>query len=233
MTTVSAPETLALHTSYLTLDAHHRIVRDALLDAHLMHRLIMSGWREDIFPGEEESRASLRILYALTAGTDHRVRVVAQANTPPNWHLDTGVLVGDVDQRTRQAPLAGTISFQLTAAPHKSVPSTGRTESGARPRGKKIPLPQAEQEDWGRKALTRAGLDVLDLNVRPGTGIGSALKSLPANQRPTPTAVFAHTTIVYTGTARITDPGAHRSALTGGIGPAKAYGCGLLLTRTA
>ncbi|MBM4574951.1 type I-E CRISPR-associated protein Cas6/Cse3/CasE [Rhodococcus hoagii] len=233
MTTLETPTTLALHTSYFTLDARNRIVRDALVDAHLMHRLIMSGWREDLFPGESDPRASLGILYAIAPGTDHRIRVVAQAASVPNWRLDEGILIGGVDQRTRQAPLSGAIAFQLTAAPRKSRPAPPRTETGQRARGKKVPLPVEEREEWGRKALTRAGLDVLTLNVRPAARLESASKSLPPNQRSTPKAVFAHTTVTYTGTARITDTDAHRAALTAGIGPAKAYGCGLLLTRGA
>lgn len=233
MTTAPAPDTLALHTSYLTLNARHHIVRGALVDAHLMHRLVMSAWREDIFPGEADPRASLGILYAIAPGTEHRVRVVAQASTTPSWHLDDDVLIGAVDQRIRQAPLSGTVAFQLTAAPRKSVASQVRTESGARPRGKKVPLPQGERDAWGRRSLTAAGLEVLTLNVRCGSRLDSPIKSLPPHQRTTPKAVFAHTTVTYTGTARITDPEAHRAALIGGIGPAKAYGCGLLLTRPA
>lgn len=215
----TAVDTLALHTSYLTLDARHRIVRDALVDAHLMHRLIMSGWREDLFPGEERPRANVGILYALAPGTDNRVRVVVQANTPPNWAFDEGVVLGGVDHRTRHAPLTGDISFQLIAAPRKSSGDRVRTDSGSLSRGKTFPLPAAEREDWGRRTLTRAGVEVIDITVRPGGRLQSAKKSLQ------------HNTVIYSGTARITDADAHRAALVEGVGPAKAYGCGLLLTR--
>lgn len=36
------------------------------------------------------------------------------------------------------------------------------------------------------------------------------------------------TRVTYNGILQVTDPAALRRALTGGIGPAKAYGCGLL-----
>lgn len=228
----AASETLTLHTSYLTLDARRRPVRDALVDTHRMHQLVMSGWREDIFPGEADPRAALGILYAVSPGTDHHVRLVVQGRTAPNWKFDDGVLIGEVDQRVRRAPLDGTISFQLIAAPRKSR-SQRPGANGIKLRGKKIPLPTEEREQWGRKALTSAGLDVLTLDARDGRRLESDIKSLPREQRATPKAVFAHTTVVYTGSARITDPAAHLAALSAGIGPAKAYGCGLLLTRPA
>ncbi|ULD39032.1 type I-E CRISPR-associated protein Cas6/Cse3/CasE [Rhodococcus qingshengii] len=230
MTTVA--DTLTLHTSYLTLDARHRTVRDALVDTHLMHQLVMSGWREDIFPGEGEPRAELGILYAVSLSVDHRVRLVVQGHTPANWQLAPGVLLGEVDHRARQAPLDGTIAFQLIAAPRKSLPCPP-ADSGKKRRGKKIAVPAEEREQWGRKALTAAGLEVATLDVRSGARLESETKSLPRKQRATPNAVFTHTTVVYTGTARITDPALHAAALTGGVGPAKAYGCGLLLTRAA
>lgn len=231
MTTTHDAETLALHTSYFTLDARNHTVRGALIDAHRMHTLIMSGWRDAMFPGEATPRAALGILYALAPAADHRVRVVVQARTAPHWNFGDGILLGAVDQRLRQAPLAGTISFQLTAAPRKSTAPREHTPGAPRTRGRKIPLPPDQYEAWGRHTLARAGLDVADLTVRSGTRLESATKSLPRQQRPSPKAVFAHTTVTYTGTAHIIDPGAHREALTTGIGPAKAYGCGLLLTR--
>ncbi len=40
-------------------------------------------------------------------------------------------------------------------------------------------------------------------------------------------------TIDYGGTLTVTDPGAFVAALQGGIGPAKGFGCGLLLVRPA
>lgn len=225
--------TVPLHTSYFTLDARHRTVRNALVDAHLMHQLIMSGWRTSILPGDENPRMHLGILYAIDPGTDHRIRVVAQANTTPDWNLDTGILIGTVDHRVRNAPLAGTVNFQVTAAPTKAVPATARNSDGTRPRGKKIPVPAAEREQWAHRALARAGLDIHELHVRASSRIESERKSLPRNQRPTPSAVFAHTVVTYTGTATIIDPQAHRTALHQGIGPAKSYGCGLLLTRVS
>lgn len=226
-----APDTLALHTSYFTLNAAHRTVRDALIDAHAMHRLIMSGWRQELFPGEANPRADIGVLYALSPGADHKVRVITQAQIAPTWVLPEGVLLGAVDDRIRSAPLAGTIAFQLTAAPRKSIPSPHRLPDGTRPRGRQIPLPAADREAWGRRALTRAGLDVHTLIAGQSTRLESESKSLPRNQRTRPGAVFAHTTVTYTGTGTITDPDAHKAALIGGVGPAKAYGCGLLLTR--
>ncbi|MFZ2529772.1 MAG: type I-E CRISPR-associated protein Cas6/Cse3/CasE [Rhodococcus sp. (in: high G+C Gram-positive bacteria)] len=223
--------TTALHTSYLTLDARHSTVRAAAVDAHLMHRLIMSGWRTAILPTDSTPRTHLDVLYAIDRGPAHQLRVVAQANTAPEWNFDTGILIGTVEHRIRTAPLTGTINFQLTAAPTKSIPSTTRHADGTRPRGKRVPAPATEYERWAQRALARAGLDVHTLDVRVRSRIESERKSLPRHQRATPNAVFAHTTVTYTGTATVTDPDAHHSALRRGIGPAKSYGCGLLLTR--
>ncbi|WP_052062907.1 type I-E CRISPR-associated protein Cas6/Cse3/CasE [Rhodococcoides fascians] len=225
-------ETVALHTSYLTLDARHPEVRRALVDAHNMHRLVMSGWRDQILPTDTEPRRTLGILYTLSLETHNRVRLVVQAKTPPDWHFDAGVLHTSIDQRRRNPPLAGTVAFQLTAAPTKSVPSAPRTDTAPRARGKKIPLPSAERDAWGRKMLAAGGLDVESLTVHAGPRLDSAIKSLPRAHRATPKAVFAHTTVVYTGTAHIMDAEPHIAALTHGVGSAKAYGCGLLLTRS-
>jgi len=42
---------------------------------------------------------------------------------------------------------------------------------------------------------------------------------------------MTHFTVRFDGLLRITDPDAFRATLIRGIGPAKAFGCGLMLVR--
>lgn len=225
--TTTAPAVVVLPTSYLTLDADHPHVRAALLDANRMHQLIMSGWQHAAFPGEP-ARATLDILYALSPTTTGAVRVVTQAAVAPHWQLPDNMLTASTTDR--HAPLHGTIAFQLTAAPTKSLPGTP-IAPGKHSRGRKIPLPVDQRHAWGERVLRSAGLNVVDLHTTTIGRLHSPTKSLPPDQRPAPTSVFTHTTVTYTGIATIADPTRHRHALTHGIGPGKAYGCGLLLTR--
>lgn len=226
-------DTVTLPASYLTLNADHPRVQAALIDAHLMHQLIMTGFAHAAFPGETTARANLGVLYAMSPTQNGTVRVRVRATVDANWtELPADLLAtGDhtsISQQPEHAPLAGRIAFQLTAAPTKSLPTH---RPGAR--GRRVPLPADQRLDWGMRALTHAGLNVHTLKHSEAVRLESETKSLPRDQRNHPKAVFAHTTVTYTGTATITDPDTHRAALLTGrrLGPGKAFGCGLLLTR--
>ncbi|WP_043738079.1 type I-E CRISPR-associated protein Cas6/Cse3/CasE [Nocardia asiatica] len=220
-----------LPRSYLTLDANHRGVRAALIDVQLMHRLIMTGWRQADSP-QPGIRAELAILYALDLTTSGTVRVVTQAAVEPHWQLAPGTTTEAPVARQHFAPLDGAIEFQLTAAPTRNLPPVPNITPGRRARGRRVPLPTDEHLAWGKNVLTRrAGLTVRELTISNISRLDSATKSLPPDERPIHAAVFAHTTVTYHGVAEITDPDTHCHALIHGIGRAKSWGCGLLLTR--
>ncbi len=120
-------------------------------------------------------------------------------------------------------PEAGqSLAFVLTANPIKTVADVFKdSKPDKRSTGVRVPLLKEEQQrDW----LTRKLAGIADLDqvaIAPQAPIyfrkaNRAGKIVPA---------------VFEGTLRVADGDALRKLLLGGVGPAKAFGCGLLLVR--
>jgi CRISPR system Cascade subunit CasE len=120
-------------------------------------------------------------------------------------------------------PVAGQrLAFLLTANPVKTITDAEReAKPGKKSEKCRVPLIQEEaQRDWLARKLAGAadveGADVLPhapLHFRKGNRGGKVV------------------TVSYEGTLRVIDPAALAARLENGIGPAKAFGCGLLLVR--
>lgn len=209
----------------LTVDGRHPRIRDAVVDAHLMHALVMDGFTDHIDADQTSPRAALRVLYTQRSG-DNRIDLLVQADTVPDYTSLPGLVsVTDWDETP---PEHGRVAFQLTAAP---ATNTTRPADGGPRRPRRPITDPAEQQDWLHHKLARNGLAV-DQMTSVATGeLASGHKSKPRPQRRTRWDVFHHATVTVTGAGTITDPGMFTAALRDGIGPAKAYGCGLLLAR--
>jgi len=87
-------------------------------------------------------------------------------------------------------------------------------------RSRRVPLPHADRPGWLRRQLTGA-LTVTDLDDR-------ALRPVVA-PRPDGRATLARH--LFTGAGTVDDPQVLARLVRGGVGPGKAYGCGLLTVR--
>ncbi len=145
-------------------------------------------------------------------------------------------------------------AFRLTASPvqNTSTPtgaSAHRTKTAAELHHRSYRVPHrtaAQQLDWFLQRTTRWGFDIpaartdtpavgLDNRTGPDAGSGDAPRDVRITDRnrhsftkPGTRTPVTLTTATFEGRLRIADPGLLQHALLGGIGPSKAYGCGLL-----
>ena len=123
---------------------------------------------------------------------------------------------------------AGTTwGFRLTANPTHSVrrpPQLASEQVEPRSRGQRLAHVTVEQQlAWLMTRAERLGIDVGNLG-EPTVAVTERSLSTFRRQSSSVTIGFAR----FDGTLVVTDPDALRIAMRGGIGPAKAYGCGLL-----
>lgn len=113
------------------------------------------------------------------------------------------------------------VGFSLVANPVRRPPRP-RDEHGRRPPDKRVPIPPGDRAAWLLEKLSGAlnvtALDGQDLGTRTGRRNG---------------AHIAHLWHAFTGRATVADPDALDRLVTGGVGPGKAYGAGLLIVRDA
>ncbi len=195
---------------------------DEVRNPYNLHRLI---WR--LFPGQEREPVSsdnsrrFGFLYRMEQwSTGRPARALVQSIQAPQSASGLAVLgIRAFDPQ----PVAGqALAFVLTANPIKSVvdehidAKPGKTSSHVR-----VPLlKEDEQRAWLRRKLAGAA-ELAEFTVirhppsyfRKGNRAGKLV------------------TVSYEGALRVTDAEALRQLLMQGVGPAKAFGCGLLLVR--
>jgi CRISPR system Cascade subunit CasE len=118
--------------------------------------------------------------------------------------------------------LGWTFRFRLRANPTKKV-APRDAGSGLHAKGKRVDLRnEADQRAWLERKAQQHGFTVGGLHV---------------NDEPRLTSRFSHQSgsgpivvapVLYQGILQVTDAAAFHQTLEEGIGPGKAYGCGLL-----
>lgn len=174
-------------------------------DAHAMHRAIHAATRSN----------NSRVLWARPAPD----RLVIRTNGAVDWAelpgaIPVGVVLTVIPQAGEQTRWA------LVANPCRATgsrdPATGRLIG----RSKRVPLPEPEWEPWVRRKLAAAlDVDQVEHTLLPGwTG-------RPRDGR----RPITLTRVAFAGTATVTNQDALTRLLADGVGPGKAFGCGLLL----
>jgi CRISPR system Cascade subunit CasE len=195
---------------------------EAARNPYDLHRQL---WR--LFPGEErETRANGEdarqgFLFRIE---DHRTgrpaRLLVQSRRAP-VRADGLLLLGS--REIQPAPSASQrLAFVLTANPVKTITDTEReAKPGKQSEKCRVPLiKEEEQHGWlARKlapAVTLESADILPhapLYFRKGKRAGKLV------------------TCTFEGVLRVDAPELLTSLLENGVGPAKAFGCGLMLVR--
>lgn len=195
---------------------------DTARNPYEFHRQL---WR--LFPGvEKEVRRSgdeprQGFLFRVEESLPGRpARLLVQSRQAPA--MASGVSVIGTREFNPQ-PVAGQrLAFLLTANPVKTITDAERVAKPGKKSDKcRVPLIQeAAQREWlTRKLAAAAQIEAADvlphapLHFRKGNRGGKLV------------------TVSYEGTLRVSDPAALAGCLENGIGPAKAFGCGLLLVR--
>lgn len=195
---------------------------DAVRNPYDIHRHL---WR--LFPGQEREMHDIGdtsrqgFLFRIEAqATGRPARLLLQSRRTPS-RAPGIVILGS--REFQPAPREGQqLAFILTANPIKTIIDAQRDAKPAKRSDKcRVPLiKEKEQLDWlarkVAKAATLESVKVLPhspLYFRKGKRLGKLV------------------TCTFEGILRITGPANLVDLLENGIGPAKAFGCGLLLVR--
>lgn len=180
------------------------------------------------FDGKDEERILFRIDGPARTRRGLRPRVLVQSTQEPNWDAAFGnapflIVGGDLRVKPYDPAFAPgqVLRFRLRANPTKKQKAEGR-KNGAR-------VGLTTEEDrlaWLQRKAEQGGFALLRDSltmVAEGRQYSRRSRQIDPNGH-----VHVHQAVLFDGLLRIEDGEAFRAALAGGIGPAKAYGFGLL-----
>jgi CRISPR system Cascade subunit CasE len=216
-----------MYLSRLLLNPRSRQVQRELADPYQMHRTIMSAFP---FPLPEDERILFRVEENPRTGL---IALLVQSIHPPDWTLLTEppkayLLPADTvpDQLPNPAvkPFdpaltpGQTLAFRLLANPTKRLGKNA--EKAAR---KRIGLTrEADQLAWLQRKLESAGCLLVDARTGQQEKVKGSLHREDQKHN------LSFQAVRFEGHLQINDPDKLLPALRDGIGPAKAFGCGLL-----
>lgn len=221
-----------VYLSQLDLDGSDRRVLATLADCAGVHRFVMTGWPQDLATGA--ARAEAGVLHRVeTPPLSAALRILVQSRIAPDWTpaltllgQSVNVSVKDVGKAYSAIGVGKSLRFRLRANATRKI-KTGRTQ-GESSNGTRVPLRRVPLlSEWLCRKGTAAGFgiaslpqgDVLDLRITPEVAmIGGAGRSRGITVEPA----------LFEGVLHVTDAAVFLDALARGIGPGKAYGCGLL-----
>ena len=228
-----------MYLSRLVINPRNPKARRDLGDVHQMHRTIMSAFPQVEEP--EEARAHLAVLYRLD--TDQRsgrtTLLVQSGEEPPDWNgLPPGYLfdlggewvnpatksMSDALAALREGQV---LRFRVRANPTKKI-DTKSGPGGQRRNGRRVDLrTEAQQIEWLSRRSGPSGFRFVlvgpDSNV-PAVQVG-AIEKLHGRQEVGRVTLAG---VLFEGLLEVTNPDNLRLAIREGIGPGKAFGCGLL-----
>jgi len=196
-----------------------------------------------------------RVLWRLEDGTPHRAELLVLTESTPSWeHLieqagwihadEPQALVRDYQPLLDRLETGREFRFRLRANPVSAThtpsnPSVAQKErlAGPRPRGVRVPHRTAAHqltwltdriERWGFRLLTTPDGDpALRLTARERLTFHKKAEATPGEADARARRVVL-STATYDGAVEVIDPAQALHTLTQGVGPGKAYGCGLL-----
>lgn len=241
------------YLSRLVLNPSNRSVQRDLANCHGLHRTIMSGFPN--LAGEDDARSRLGVLFRIEPeGRQPGITLLVQSSIVPVWNaLPEGYLLPgrDAPVNPDSKPLDPLLNalraglrarFRLRANVTKRV-SRVSTDEAAPFRGKRVDLRREDDQlDWLRRKGEQSGFRLLDVGVTQARGsttfAGLAGARTVENVRASGDATvtgwrpdrskMTFGAVTFEGLLEITNVDLFRGALVQGIGPAKAYGFGLL-----
>lgn len=203
------------------------VLRD-IGDVTQMHRTMMRAFPQ---VETETPRAALGVLFRTEIGASG-LRVLLQSQAEPDWSLlPDGYLI---DRETKSIDAALTaleaervLRFLLVANPTRKIaaPRDGETEPPPNSRRVELRSDDARHEWLGRHAA-RSGFFLHGSGPYDGVRIHPV--AAPPSVRPHRASGVTVRAVRFEGRLVVSDAQRLRDAIIKGIGPAKAYGCGLL-----
>ena len=210
-----------MYLSRLQLNPTSRTLwRDVVDQPHRLHQLVMQGFPDDV------NREAANVLHRLDQN-HHGLTLLVQSNVQPNWEaLDHNLLLPADPFDPLPNPAIQSLAdlglqngrilqFRLRANP--TIKKVRRDENGNRRNSNRVPLVHEDKQvAWLHKKAAQSGFEILDAHINPEGKQSDYRKRLTLY------------TILVNGRLRISDATKFYTALEKGIGPAKAFGCGLL-----
>lgn len=253
MSEVSAP----LYLTRLILDLNCRQVRNEIAQPYEMHRTLMHAFEGYTVNEDEKAREKFGVLFRADVDDQNsRAAVYVQSIVEPDWsYLDKcknyllseegisnpaykNVAPSYLGLRNGQ-----TVSFSLRANPTKRIFKP--TKGDDMLKGKRVALLREEEQiDWlvrkgderengcpGGFEILAKGIQEQNDEIRQIVHVNTTLEGKQTGHKKDEKGEhrMTHLTVRFDGLLRITDPDAFRETLICGIGPAKAFGCGLML----
>ncbi|UCN14952.1 type I-E CRISPR-associated protein Cas6/Cse3/CasE [Cellulomonas iranensis] len=224
-----------MYLSRIQLNPRRRDARRLLSSPQRLHAAVLAAFPE---PPTGDRAGEARVLWRLDTETDGRVLLyVVSPDQPDLTHVAEQAGWPSTERGTSKeyGPFLDKLTegqrwaFRLTANPTRYV----QPEDGGRAkRVAHVSVPH--QEDWLRHRAAAAGFTVWEA---PLDGLGGHADAPVLRVTRRGTEQFARrgtegavtlAVAQFDGVLEVTDADALRRALVAGIGPAKAYGCGLL-----
>ena len=224
--------------------------RDLLTNPRVMHSHVCAA-----IPAAPDTE---RLLWRLDTDNPHRPHLIALTRSKPDWtHLVEAAgwpeaegdhcTVADYSPLLAQLAVGREFNFRLTANPVQNTsrpiqPTATQAEhirNGSRRSFRIGHRTAAAQLDWLLRRTSKHGFEILPARTDPGLpdpddGATSPAPDIRITHRDRIAfskqgrgQVVLHT-VTFQGHLRVTDTDLLARALLHGIGPAKAYGCGLL-----
>ncbi|MFJ8134164.1 type I-E CRISPR-associated protein Cas6/Cse3/CasE [Streptomyces hydrogenans] len=229
--------------SILQLDLHHPYAAPALTDAHQMHRIVMSGFKGWVPDGQRDARAQLGVLSTWSADLKtNTLLIVVQSRVRPDWTtIPRTALRQAVDVRNIDHPIITgdpyTFRTVVNAVHTVRTPSTPGTPH-EKTTSKR--LPHVHPEHVRRWLEARLHPTNNPTPTPPTNGIEHigadadrttlAIRMLPPVQSDHHKGLKINRAEIR-GTLTVTHPTRFTTTLTNGLGKARAYSCGLILTK--
>jgi CRISPR system Cascade subunit CasE len=243
-----------MYLSKLTLDIRNNQSRRLLGDCHALHRLIMSGFPE---AGSDAARAEMGVLFRVEPVRDGGfVPVLVQSRVEPRWVFESREPAVDgprsIDGFLGSLRAGQRLRFRLHGNPTRRVharaalgPHAERGRARAEEPGavgKRVELRREEDQlAWlTRKAAGKPdgpglGFRLVTTELLPSGREAPATRADPGGKLHGKRPGDERLTIAmarFEGVLEVQDQALLRQAIADGIGPAKAFGCGLLSVAT-
>ncbi|GAB2510443.1 type I-E CRISPR-associated protein Cas6/Cse3/CasE [Nocardia heshunensis] len=236
--------TLVTCHSILELNARHPETQRALLDAQAMHRLVMKGFLGWLDNGSPDARAQMGVLHTSNVDLKNQLlTIVVQSAIPPDWsrldkrqlNAEPRILKVDQNIAAGQRFRFHTVVNPARMSSRHLPPSARNTD---RPERKRLADTTAEHaRQWfaerlqpqGESAIGERGVRRIGADADP-LRLGVRILPKLSNLQGKPGMKIGRAEV--RGELVITDPGVFVDTLIGGLGHAKAYGCGLILIKS-
>jgi len=230
---------VTLFLSRIVLDPRSRAVRRDLADCAAMHTTVMSAFPKNDGP----ARAAFGVLHRV----DPHPRggpsaLLVQSRVEPDWSRlpapdyalrlpgQENPSVKPIDAAYDAIVAGDVLRFRLRANPTRRLDARRVSSETDHLAGKRVALlTDDERLTWLRRKAETVGIDLLAVRQAPDVlDVLVAPGGVVTGRRPGSARGLAFAAVRFDGHLRVTDPAALRRAIEDGIGPAKAYGFGLL-----